>query len=76
VLDTAPTGHTLLLLDATGACHRETVRAYRAEHSDQITTPLMRLGNPSYSKILRRDHVNDSATHRGGAPDAVFASNG
>ncbi|HET9988840.1 MAG TPA: ArsA-related P-loop ATPase, partial [Kofleriaceae bacterium] len=52
VLDTAPTGHTLLLLDATGAYHRETVRAYRAEHAGRITTPLMRLGDPSYSKIL------------------------
>jgi hypothetical protein len=52
VLDTAPTGHTLLLLDATGAYHRETVRAYRVEHSGRITTPLMRLGDPSYSKIL------------------------
>lgn len=52
VLDTAPTGHTLLLLDATGAYHREIVRAYRAEHAGRITTPLMRLGDPSYSKIL------------------------
>jgi arsenite-transporting ATPase len=52
VLDTAPTGHTLLLLDTTGAYHRETVHAYRAEHAGRITTPLMRLGDPSYSKIL------------------------
>ena len=52
VLDTAPTGHTLLLLDTTGAYHRESVRAYRAEHAGRITTPLMRLGDPSYSKIL------------------------
>ena len=26
VMDTAPTGHTLLLLDATGAYHREVAR--------------------------------------------------
>lgn len=26
IMDTAPTGHTLLLLDATGAYHREMVR--------------------------------------------------
>ena len=25
-MDTAPTGHTLLLLDATGAYHRDVVR--------------------------------------------------
>jgi arsenite-transporting ATPase len=52
VLDTAPTGHTLLLLDATGAYHRETVRAYTKEHSGRITTPLMRLGDPDYTKVL------------------------
>jgi arsenite-transporting ATPase len=52
VLDTAPTGHTLLLLDATGAYHRETVRAYTKEHAGRITTPLMRLGNPDYTKVL------------------------
>jgi arsenite-transporting ATPase len=52
VLDTAPTGHTLLLLDATGAYHRETVRAYTKQHSGRITTPLLRLGNPDYTKVL------------------------
>ena len=52
VLDTAPTGHTLLLLDATGAYHRESVRAYAAEHTGRITTPLMRLGDPAWTKIL------------------------
>ena len=52
VLDTAPTGHTLLLLDATGAYHAEIVRAYKAEHAGRITTPLMRLGDPAYTKIL------------------------
>lgn len=52
VLDTAPTGHTLLLLDTTGAYHRETVRAYTKEHSGRITTPLMRLGNPDYTRVL------------------------
>ncbi|HEU0032140.1 MAG TPA: arsenical pump-driving ATPase [Kofleriaceae bacterium] len=52
VLDTAPTGHTLLLLDATGAYHREVVRAYTAEHAGRITTPLMRLGDPAITKVL------------------------
>lgn len=52
VLDTAPTGHTLLLLDATGAYHRETVRAFTKEHSGRITTPLMRLGDPDRTKVL------------------------
>jgi arsenite-transporting ATPase len=52
VLDTAPTGHTLLLLDRTGTYHREIIRAYKADHSGRITTPLMRLGDPAYTKIL------------------------
>ena len=52
VLDTAPTGHSLLLLDATGAYHREVVRAYTAEHAGRITTPLMRLGDPTITKVL------------------------
>ena len=52
VLDTAPTGHTLLLLDTTGAYHREVVRAYAAEHSGRITTPLMRLADPAITKVL------------------------
>jgi len=52
VLDTAPTGHSLLLLDATGAYHRQTVAAYKAAYSGRIETPLMRLGNPTYTKVL------------------------
>jgi arsenite-transporting ATPase len=52
VVDTAPTGHTVLLLDTTGAYHREVVRAYTAEHTGRITTPLMRLGDPAYTKVL------------------------
>jgi len=52
VLDTAPTGHSLLLLDTTGAYHLEIVRAYSAEHTGRITTPLMRLGDPTYTRIL------------------------
>lgn len=52
VLDTAPTGHSLLLLDATGAYHREVIRAYTAEHAGRITTPLMRLGDAAITKVL------------------------
>jgi arsenite/tail-anchored protein-transporting ATPase len=52
VLDTAPTGHTLLLLDAAGSYHRQMVKSYTSEHSGRIITPLMRLRDPGYSKIL------------------------
>lgn len=54
VLDTAPTGHTLLLLDTTGSYHRQIVGT-AAEPSPglaHVVTPLMRLRDPSYTKIL------------------------
>lgn len=52
VLDTAPTGHSLLLLDATGAYHRQVVRDYQEQYAGQVVTPLMKLQDPAYSKVL------------------------
>lgn len=54
VLDTAPTGHTLLLLDATGSYHRQMVGSSSEgkSASGHIYTPLMRLRDPQYTKIL------------------------
>ena len=54
VLDTAPTGHTLLLLDATGSYHRQVVgvNADAKRASARIVTPLMRLRDRSYTKVL------------------------
>lgn len=52
VLDTAPTGHTLLLMDATGAYHREMTRNAGSQAAGRIVTPLMRLQDPAYSKII------------------------
>jgi arsenite-transporting ATPase len=51
VMDTAPTGHTLLLLDATGAYHREVARQMDKAHL-QFTTPMMQLQDPKQTKIL------------------------
>jgi arsenite-transporting ATPase len=51
VLDTAPTGHTLLLLDATGAYDREVRRTSRVD-PERITTPMMRLRDPEHTRIL------------------------
>ncbi len=51
VMDTAPTGHTLLLLDATGAYHREVTRNAGAM-SGHLVTPMMRLKDQSYTKVL------------------------
>lgn len=51
VLDTAPTGHTLLLMDATGAYHRQMTRDM-ATAQGRIFTPLMRLQDADYSRII------------------------
>lgn len=51
VMDTAPTGHTLLLLDATGAYHREIARQM-AKSQTHFTTPMMRLQDPAYTKVI------------------------
>jgi len=50
VLDTAPTGHSLLLMDATGAYHRQMTREF--EGSVHVVTPLMRLQDASYTRII------------------------
>jgi len=51
VMDTAPTGHTLLLLDATGAYHREIARQMK-DSSLHFTTPMMQLQDPARTKVL------------------------
>ncbi len=53
VLDTAPTGHSLLLMDAAGAYHRQMIRQYRgAVGISHLTTPLMRLQDPTYTHVV------------------------
>jgi arsenite-transporting ATPase len=53
VLDTAPTGHSLLLMDATGAYHRQMLREFEGKMGGgRVTTPLMRLQDPGYTRIV------------------------
>lgn len=53
VLDTAPTGHSLLLMDATGAYHRQMTRQYEGSaNAKHIITPLMRLQDPDTTRVL------------------------
>jgi arsenite-transporting ATPase len=52
VLDTAPTGHTLLLLDATGAYHRQMTRQLEPSGVGRVITPLMRLQDPAYTRVI------------------------
>ena len=50
VVDTAPTGHTLLLIDATGAYHRDVVR--HLAPGLRVVTPMMKLQDPKQTKML------------------------
>ena len=51
VMDTAPTGHTLLLLDATGAYHREVSRQM-TDSNVNFLTPMMQLQDQQQTKVL------------------------
>jgi arsenite-transporting ATPase len=51
VLDTAPTGHTLLLLDAAQAYHREIQRT-QSDLPEAVRILLPRLRDPGYTRVL------------------------
>jgi arsenite/tail-anchored protein-transporting ATPase len=51
VIDTAPTGHTLLLLDAAESYHREVLRT-AGNAPEEVRRLLPRLRDPSFTKIL------------------------
>ena len=51
MLDTAPTGHTLLLLDSAEAYHREVGRT-NAEVPRDVAELLPRLRDPDYTRVL------------------------
>lgn len=52
VLDTAPTGHTLLLLDASEAYQRELERQARSTQPEEVLKLLERLRDPAFTHIL------------------------
>ncbi|CAN0617273.1 Arsenical pump-driving ATPase [Burkholderia multivorans] len=51
VLDTAPTGHTILLLDAAEAYHREVMRT-QGDMPEAVRELLPRLRDPGYTHVL------------------------
>ena len=51
VMDMAPTGHTLLLLDATGAYHHEVARQMKNRDAG-FSTPMMQLQDARQTKVL------------------------
>lgn len=52
VMDTAPTGHTLLLLDATGAYHRQMMHDMGETTQGRLVTPLMRLQDADFTRVI------------------------
>ena len=52
IMDTAPTGHTLLLLDATGSYHKDIMRHQGEASQAKLITPMMRLQDPDQTKIM------------------------
>ncbi|TCD01517.1 arsenical pump-driving ATPase [Pedobacter psychroterrae] len=50
VIDTAPTGHTLLLLDTAGSYHRDIMK--NNSNASRLKTPYMFLQDPVLSKII------------------------
>ncbi|TAM06762.1 MAG: arsenical pump-driving ATPase [Paraburkholderia sp.] len=51
VLDTAPTGHTILLLDAAEAYHREVMRT-QGDMPEAVRELLPRLRDPRYTRVV------------------------
>lgn len=51
VVDTAPTGHTLLLLDAAQSYHREVERG-QGETPDAVRRLLPRMRDPDHTKVI------------------------
>jgi hypothetical protein len=51
VLDTAPTGHTILLMDSAEAYHREVSRT-QGEMPEAVRSLLPRLRDPAFTRVL------------------------
>lgn len=62
VLDTAPTGHTLLLLDASNAYHKEVLKNSNNENEELIKL-LPRLKDEKFTKILLVCLAEATPTH-------------
>jgi arsenite-transporting ATPase len=52
VVDTAPTGHTIRLLDAAGEFHRQLVPHEPTPGQGKVVTPLMMLRDADLTKVL------------------------
>jgi arsenite-transporting ATPase len=70
VLDTAPTGHTLLLLDASEAYHRELERQARSSQPEEVVHLLERLRDPAFTHILLVTLAEATPVHEAAALQA------
>ena len=75
VVDTAPTGHTLMLLDRTGAYHRDVMRT-STEIQGRITTPLMRLRDAAFTRVLIVTLAETTPVHEAAALQADLQRSG
>ncbi len=66
VLDTAPTGHTLLLLDATQSYHREVAKSVD-ELPEAVKALLPRVRDPEFTKVLIVSLPEATPTHEASA---------
>jgi arsenite-transporting ATPase len=71
VLDTAPTGHTLLLLDASEAYNRELQRQSRSDaQPESVMRLLERLRDPAFTRILLVTLAEATPVHEAAALQA------
>ena len=63
VLDTAPTGHTLLLLDSSQAYHKEVLKNSQDKNSDVLSLLLPRIKDQKFTKILITTLAEATPTH-------------
>lgn len=66
VLDTAPTGHTLLLLDAAEAYHRDVLRSM-SDMPDSVRNLLPRLRDPRFTRVLLVTLPEATPVHEAGS---------
>ena len=69
VIDTAPTGHTLLLLDAAQSYHREMMRQAKGV-SDAVRALLPRLRDPRFTRVVLCTVAEATPVHEAAALQA------
>ena len=63
VLDTAPTGHTLLLLDTSNAYHKEVMKNNNSSENEALINLLPALKDKNFTKIVLSTLAEATPTH-------------